>query len=131
MELKNCPECGRLYTYINVNLCPDCRKQDEEDFKNVKDFLAEHPRIGVFELAEATGVDEVKIVRWVRERRIEGKQFPGLSIPCESCGKPIFQGRYCQKCSDELVKGFTSATQQEDDDIFDPHRPKFHTKYKY
>ncbi|MFZ5945241.1 MAG: MerR family transcriptional regulator [Bacillota bacterium] len=127
MDLKNCPECGKVFVYNNVNLCPACRKQDEAEFIKVKEYLQKNPKIGIFDLAEATEVDEEKIVRWVREGRIEGKNYSGISVSCDRCGKLIQSGRYCTQCSSELAKGFYIFTQKDEDSI-DKNKVKFHIK---
>ncbi|NLW23711.1 MAG: MerR family transcriptional regulator [Clostridia bacterium] len=132
MELRNCPECGRVFTFIKVNLCPACRDQDENYFEKVKKHLYDHPQIGVVELAEQTEVDESKIVRWIREGRIVGKNYTGLQVPCERCGRPIYEGRFCNECVHELTRGFTASIRKEQGEqkskiTFD-NKAKFHTK---
>lgn len=109
MELRNCPQCGKLFTYISINLCPHCLREDEEDFRKVKEYLYENPGAGLIELAEATEVDESKIIRWIREGRLEDKKFTGLLIPCERCGTQISSGRYCASCAQELARGFSQG----------------------
>ncbi|MGI6227958.1 MAG: TIGR03826 family flagellar region protein [Peptococcales bacterium] len=110
MDLRNCPECGKVFVYTIANLCPACREEEEMEFTRVKEYLYENPKIGIYELAGETQVDEAKIVRWIREGRIEGKNYSGLAVPCERCGKSIFEGRYCPQCSNDLAKGFSSIT---------------------
>ena len=40
MKLINCMKCGTMFTYnMGAQLCPICKKQDEEDFKKVKAYL--------------------------------------------------------------------------------------------
>jgi len=128
MDLRNCPECGKVFAYISVNMCPNCKKEDDKEFIKVKEYLYKNPKIGIYDLSEATEVDEAKIVRWVREGRIEGKSFPGIVVPCDRCGKPIAEGRYCQTCSNELARGFYGATRKEDEYEVKA-RVKFHTKH--
>jgi flagellar operon protein (TIGR03826 family) len=124
MNLRNCPECGRVFVYSTVNMCHACRQKEEEEFIKVKEYLYQNPKIGIFELSEATEVDESKIVRWVREGRIEGKSFPGIVVPCDRCGKPIPNGRYCSQCSNDLARGFSSFTKKEEE-------PPIRTKAKF
>ncbi|NLT94720.1 MAG: MerR family transcriptional regulator [Clostridia bacterium] len=108
MELRNCPECGKIFAFVGINLCPKCKEEDEKEFIKVKEYLYKNPNVGIFELAEATEVDEAKIVRWVREGRIEGK-YPGMVVSCERCGKSIFEGRFCPSCSNELARSFSGS----------------------
>jgi len=127
MELRNCPECGRVFAYIDINLCPACKKKDEENLVKVKEYLSENPHIGILELAEAVDVEEDRIMRWIREGRIEGKKFPGMKVSCERCGRPIQEGRFCIKCSNELAKGFSSLTEKEKEENIS-HKAKFHIR---
>lgn len=128
MDLRNCPECGKVFVYIHTNLCPACKKNEEEDFLKVNAYLRDHPQITIFELSEETGVDEVRIVKWVREGRIEGKSYPGLAVSCERCGKLVQSGRYCIQCSNELARGFTDQEKREEKQSPDEIRAKFHIK---
>jgi len=127
MNLRNCPECGKVFVYMNVNMCPDCKKEEDKEFIRVKEFLYKNPKIGIYELSEATEVDEGKIIRWVREGRIEGKSFPGIVVPCDRCGKAIPEGRYCQTCSNELARGFSSVSQKTEEPSVRT-KERFHTK---
>lgn len=128
MDLRNCPECGKVFAYITTNMCPACSKEEEQEFTKVKEYLYKNPKIGIYELAEATEVDEAKIIRWIREGRIEGKSFPGIVVPCERCGKPIPEGRYCQTCSNELARGFGKFTREAPSPQV-RNKEKFHIKH--
>ena len=77
----------------------------------------------------ATEVDEAKIVRWVREGRIQGKSFPGIVVSCERCGKPIPEGRYCPECTQDLARGFSSVTKKNEEPVKTQTKAKFHIKY--
>ena len=105
MELRNCPECDKLFTYITINLCPACQKIDEEQFQKARKYLRENPNKNIAELARETEIEERKIVRWVREGKFQSKFFSNMTLPCENCGTPISSGRYCQKCSKNLADG--------------------------
>lgn len=129
MELKNCPECGKIFAYVTVNLCPACLKVEEEEFQRVKAYLYKHPHTGVYDLAEATEVEEHKIIRWLKMGRLEGKRFTGIDYPCESCGRNIRTGRFCPKCTNELTKDFTQATQPpKTEQRKKDSNPRFHTR---
>jgi flagellar operon protein (TIGR03826 family) len=129
VELRNCPECGKIFAFTGINMCHQCIKEDEKEFSKVKEYLYDNPHVGIFELAEATGVDEAKIVRWVREGRIEGK-FPGIVVSCERCGKPISEGRFCSPCSNELARGFSNAIQKsEGPKQSSSEKARFHIKF--
>ncbi len=112
MEVRNCPQCGRLFNYIRTNLCPVCVKEAEEEFQKVRIHLRDNPNISIIELAEETDVEEEKIIQWIREGRIESKGLKGSSLKCEDCGVPISSGSKCEKCKQELADGFSRISQE-------------------
>lgn len=128
MEIRNCPDCGKIFAYTNINLCPVCIQAEEEEFQRVKEYLYKNPQTGVHDLAEVTEVEEYKILRWLKIGRLQGKRFTGLSYPCESCGRNIQEGRFCSNCSSELAKGFSKVTAPKRDEEIKGNGPKFHTR---
>lgn len=128
MEIRNCSECDKIFAYINVNICPACLQAEEEEFKVVKEYLYKHPQTGIYDLAEATQVEEHKILRWLKAGRLEGKRFASLAYPCESCGRNIQEGRFCLSCSNELAKVFSKATTPKRDEDNKRTRAKFHSR---
>ncbi|PWK16191.1 TIGR03826 family flagellar region protein [Tumebacillus permanentifrigoris] len=111
MALANCKRCGRLYNKINsfVESCTVCIKEDDEKFFQVRDYLQEQRRATMYEVSDATGVDVSLIIRFIREGRITTVDNPNLNFPCDSCGTPIQQDRYCKPCKDKLQKGLSST----------------------
>jgi len=107
MELRNCPVCGKVFLYTTRNLCPDCAAKEEEEFKKVRDYLYEVPGATMEEIAEKTGVSVKKILEFLKEGRlILKKDNANILLKCERCGAPILTGRYCEKCVEEMKKGF-------------------------
>ncbi|MDI6602213.1 MAG: MerR family transcriptional regulator [Thermoanaerobacteraceae bacterium] len=99
MKLKNCKRCGKLFVYNGIDLCPDCIREDEEDFKKVKDFLYQYPKASVFEISEATGVAPEKILNFLKQGKLEiSSDNTGITLTCERCGRPINSGRFCEEC---------------------------------
>ncbi|AOY75639.1 TIGR03826 family flagellar region protein [Clostridium formicaceticum] len=109
MDLRNCANCGRAFAYAGSELCSRCDTTIEEDFKKVKDYLYDHPGANIIEVSEATGVSEKKILRFLREKRIEIKEEDNLLLDCQRCGIAIRSGRFCDACTIELQKEFTEA----------------------
>ncbi|MGB9791651.1 MAG: MerR family transcriptional regulator [Thermacetogeniaceae bacterium] len=97
MELRNCPECGKLFAYVSRNLCPECIEKEEELFKKVESFLKEHGSATVQEISEATGVPESKVISFLRTGRLVASSGSPL-LECERCGRPIATGRFCDAC---------------------------------
>lgn len=65
------------------------------------------------EIVEATGVEEMLITKFVREKRLRPSQFPKLAYPCEKCGTNIITGKLCQNCSNKLKKDLAIHDQLE------------------
>lgn len=108
-ELVNCKKCGRMFSSIaGEKLCSRCRTNDEDDFKIVREYIYDNPGARVQEVAEETGVSEKKILKFLREGKLELKG-EGVGYPCASCGKSIKTGRFCEECQRELKQGFTKA----------------------
>lgn len=102
-QLRNCSQCGQVFAYIGRNLCPRCLEKEEEEFKVVRSFIREHSGATIIETAGATGVDEHKILRFLREGRLISQGLQASStLECERCGRILFEGRYCRECREEL-----------------------------
>ncbi|RKD32325.1 TIGR03826 family flagellar region protein [Thermohalobacter berrensis] len=109
MNVRNCAKCGKIYAYDGFSLCPRCRRQEEEDFKKVKEYLYDNPGADIKEVSQETGVSTKKILRYLREGKLELKDESNFILDCERCGTPIKTGRYCDKCATELQKELKNA----------------------
>ncbi|MFD2170110.1 FeoC-like transcriptional regulator [Tumebacillus lipolyticus] len=113
MGLANCKGCGRLYNQqVHVNVCPRCRQEEEQQFYAVREYLKENRRASLYELSDATEVEVSLIIKWIREGRISTVDNPELHYPCESCGAPTIEGRYCKPCKERLTKGLEQTKQE-------------------
>ncbi|OGO77297.1 MAG: hypothetical protein A2Y23_02680 [Clostridiales bacterium GWB2_37_7] len=102
-DLRNCSRCGRVYGYVGKPICSYCVEEEEDEFKKVKDYLYDYPGSTVQEVSAATGVDGEKIMRFLREERLQiSSENTNMLLECEKCGRPINMGRFCQNCKDEL-----------------------------
>lgn len=117
MNVRNCRKCGKVYAYDGVNrLCPACRKEEEEEFKRVKEYIYDNPGATIQMVSEATGVDAKKILKYLREGKLEIKsENSNLLLDCEKCGRPIKSGRFCDECKSQLEREFKSAISKEKD----------------
>jgi len=112
LNVRNCKECGKIFQYDGISkLCYECRKKDDENYKVVKEYLYENPKATIIQVSEATGVSEEKILRYLREGRLEiTGDHPGFVLDCERCGKAIRTGRFCSECAGlierEMKEGF-------------------------
>ena len=71
MNVTNCRSCGRLFNVIDgERLCPECQKKIDERFKDVKEYLHDHPDASVEELSKELKISVKQIIRWIREERL-------------------------------------------------------------
>lgn len=111
MGLVNCRECGRLFgTESDDTLCSRCRESGyESDFKKVRDYLYANPGADIEEVSEATEVERPRIMKFLREERIEIVNEENVLLNCSRCGKSIKTGRYCAACEAEVKKELSGA----------------------
>jgi flagellar operon protein (TIGR03826 family) len=113
-DVRNCRKCGRLFNYIGgAPICQDCKKQDEEDFARVKEYLYKNPGASMSMVSEDLEMSVEKIKRFLKEGRLEITGDDGnMILECENCGKSIRSGRFCDECERNLAMGFKSAASQ-------------------
>ena len=113
-DIRNCKRCGKIFNYIGgAMLCPQCRQDDEVDFKKVKEYLYEYPGAALTQVSTELGVSIEKIKRFLKDGRLEITNKDGnMLLACENCGKAITTGRFCAECERELAMGLRSAASQ-------------------
>lgn len=103
MEVRNCKSCGKLFNYIaGPPMCPACMKGLEIKFEEVKEYIYEHPGVGIQDVAEENEVSVQQIKKWVREERLSFSDDSPIGLECEGCGKIIKTGRYCSSCKTSM-----------------------------
>ena len=113
MELQNCRNCKKLFNYITGEIiCPVCRDKLEEKYNQVKAYVRENPGAHINVVSEECEVSIKQIKKWVRQERLSFSKDSGISIDCESCGRPILTGRYCKECKTKMANKFSSAYQE-------------------
>lgn len=103
-DAKNCKVCGRIFYHHHNDICPDCIIRDEQDFQKVRLFLKEFPGSKINVVEEYTGVSSKKILKYLREERLELAEKSEDFLKCLKCGKPITTGMYCSECYINFVK---------------------------
>ena len=118
MNLENCSQCGRMFTSSlkGNELCQDCLKQSEENYRKVFDYFTAEPTATAQDICDATGVDVKEIYRFVRENRLRSvKVATGLN--CLKCGGPIYggklSGKFCDKCRIQLATDMRKDIQKQ------------------
>ncbi len=107
LKIQNCKKCGKVFqTNGFLEICINCREQDEKQFHKIREYLRAHPGSNIWEIAQNTEVPVAEIKRYLREERLEIIQGENGFINCDSCGKPIQTGRYCDSCASKLAHDF-------------------------
>ena len=109
MEVRNCKSCGKIFNYMSgPPLCATCLAALDVKFEEVKEFIYDHPRVGIQEVSEEMGVSIPIIKQWIREERLSFAEDSMIGLECEGCGTTIKTGRFCKNCKDKLAKGLTN-----------------------
>ena len=115
MSVMNCHKCGRAFSQLGgVPLCPACVKIEEQLFEEVKDYLRDNPGATMTEITEETGASAKKILRYIREGRLEPSKGIQGEITCDRCGVTIGKGKFCDKCANRLgaaIKGIAPGAE--------------------
>lgn len=71
MPVVNCRACGNpFHGGLNEPLCPVCKEKEIEMFQVVRAYIRDHPSAKLDEIAEATGIDERVILRFIKQGRV-------------------------------------------------------------
>ena len=100
--LKNCSECGKLYTEVGQGMCRDCYEKEQEQEQVVYDYVRDHDKCGIKEIVDDTGVKERVVLRMLKNGRFIAQGLE-ITYPCQSCGAPITTGTLCSKCSQDIL----------------------------
>lgn len=118
MDVRNCKQCGKVYNYIGgTPICPDCAKKAEEKFDEVKQYIYDHPKCGIQEVATEMEVSVAQIRKWLKEERLTFSEDSEIALNCEKCGKKILTGRFCKGCKDSMANQFGSMYRKEEPKI--------------
>ncbi|OON95699.1 MAG: hypothetical protein ATN36_00915 [Epulopiscium sp. Nele67-Bin005] len=116
MELKLCRRCKSLFQYTGGKpICTACKKEEEQQFMEIRDYLRDNPKATFVSCSDATGVPVKLIEDFIKEGRLVLSPSSPMAPQCETCGKDITTGRLCQQCLDQLgqeVKGNFQKQQQ-------------------
>ncbi len=110
MDVKNCKKCGRIFNYaLGPVICPACKESMEEKFQEVKKFIQQNGYASMNVVSEECDVETSQIQQWIREERLQFSDDSPIKVACESCGKMIGSGRFCEKCKNDMTRGLSSA----------------------
>lgn len=107
-----CRNCGALIPHERGELCSRCRDLDSVALDKVKDYLDYHPAATAEKVAEKTGIEAERVLRFAREGALSTVEYINIRIPCEQCGAMITSGRFCKRCADRLAGGLERAVKK-------------------
>lgn len=114
MNLINCEECGRLFSSSGPKVCPNCKKEEEEKFEIVKDYLWDNPNSTIKKVAEETGVERELIIKFMREGRLDAEGLLiDYKLKCKRCSKEIKTGIFCESCRNKMINNFKTDAKEE------------------
>lgn len=110
MNVRNCVKCGKIFNYVSGKpICLNCRKDLEEKFKETRTYIKRNTKASLAEVSEACEIDVKQIKQWVREERLSFSKDSAIGIECESCGKTIKTGRFCDDCKGDMTNNLRDA----------------------
>lgn len=115
MEFKNCKECGKVFQSNGfARICQRCQKSDEEKYAKVKEYIYDNRGADINEVSDKTGVSVDKVLRYLREGRLEIIGGGSLILDCERCSRSISTGRFCESCAKEIDRELKKGLGQPD-----------------
>ncbi len=110
MSIKKCPRCGKIFSPISGSLiCGECIKLEEQEFEKVRSYLKINRGADINTVSKETEVSTKKILKYLREGRIEVTEGMSDFLKCEKCGVNIRSGQYCRSCSEKVAKNLQSV----------------------
>ncbi|MBP3610491.1 MAG: flagellar protein [Lachnospiraceae bacterium] len=117
MDVRNCKQCSKLFNYIGSPICPECTKKAEDKFDEVKQYIYDHPKCGMQEVATEMEVSVAQIRKWLKEERLSFSEDSEIALNCEKCGKRILTGRFCKLCKESMANQLSSMYKKEEPKI--------------
>ncbi|MFV0344255.1 MAG: hypothetical protein ACK5JH_15440 [Anaerocolumna sp.] len=104
--LQVCLRCGNMFLYSGIGkcICEECKKEDELEFKTVKEYIYNNPSATIMDTSQETGVRVTRIKSYLKDGRLVIPDESVIFLNCEVCGESIKFGRVCRQCADSLSK---------------------------
>lgn len=117
VKIDVCKVCKKLFHSLKEEkICPDCKEEQADEFRKVKQYIREHKGAGIEEVSQACEVSHKQLLNWVREERLYFDDAAKVALPCLRCGKGISMGKYCNEClanyKDEVSAMETKKTEE-------------------
>jgi hypothetical protein len=115
--------------FVGSPICPNCKQQDEEDFKKIKEYLYKNPKAPMGQVSEDCDVSVERIERFLKEGRLIPVEGSDLGVQCEKCGQNIKTGRLCDSCAKSLETQFSKVGEEERKKVEEGNTHKSGMKY--
>lgn len=114
MDVRTCKSCKRIFNYLSGPvICSACADKLEEKFKEVKDYIREHPGAPLQKVSDDNEVSVKQLKNWVREERLKFDDDSPVGIECMNCGAMIKYGKYCETCKGKMINTLSHAVHEE------------------
>lgn len=118
MDLKNCIRCKKIFSNIKgSSMCLECKIAEETEFSSVREYLRENRKSNIKVVSEETGVTVKKIIKYIKDGRIEATDGIQDLFQCEKCKVPIKIGQYCKDCKEKLNKQIQGVLKESDNSL--------------
>ncbi len=124
MEMRNCPRCGRVFSYMSSPICDACTREEEKIFELVKQYIYDNPNATATQISEATEVSVKKILKYLKDGRLLAVAGMAKLLACETCGTAISTGRYCHSCIVKFNQSTSELVKESQDRLRDRSRAK-------
>lgn len=89
-------------------MCAVCLHAEHEALARLRAYLKAHPDQTVAGISESTQIPPERILRWLREGRLEVVR-PDVDLTCERCGRKLVAGRLCALCRGQMAQSIKEA----------------------
>jgi hypothetical protein len=62
MSLANCRQCGKIHLNDRTPFCPECKLEQDEIYRVVRENLKQNPNSTLLEVHTATGISIAKLL---------------------------------------------------------------------
>ncbi|MCX7709744.1 MAG: hypothetical protein N2484_07820 [Clostridia bacterium] len=71
-EIKNCKRCGKPFFSSGFGdiFCKACGEEEQRLYKEMRDFLIDHPGTNAFELSKIFKIRVDRITRYIEDNRL-------------------------------------------------------------
>jgi hypothetical protein len=131
LNFDKCVRCKDVFFRVASPVCLKCQLTEEEDFKKIRDILANRLGLNVEQLAEAAEVGTDCVLRMLEDERIVNV-VSSDPVPCGRCGEPAISHtkKLCQRCLITLENECSASMRALKEKIGDEYRDNLQTVHE-